>query len=295
MKSVNYTASKLSRSSRSIVKIGALAAFGLAGMAAAPKSDAQLASFLLVNDTSETSNISISHDNGATFSGTSAGRYKMTFNGGAAVNGWCTDLLHGINFGSGYTANIAYKGTDAIGTLNNNTNGYYQGGLASAIGNGDFTGAGNPNAAGALARAASASWLADTYLNTTNFSAVGSGSTITNTNLTAIQVAIWDIVQDGGNGVGTGQGMVILSAADNTTYGSIVNFFETQAATHTNYTNSQVTFVQSPNTLSGGVFTHNQDFLSKASVPEPGAVTLFIGTGVLGMMGLSLRKKSVKK
>ena len=299
MKSINYTASKLSRSSRSIVKIGALAIFGLAALATAPKSDAQLAAFILTGDVSDTMVVSISSNNGTLYNSVSTGRYKVTFNGGAAVNGWCTDILHGISFGGGYTANVAFQGTAPIGTLNVNTNGYYQGGLASAIGNGDFTPVSTPPAAGALARAASASWLADTFLNTTSFT-LAAGSADKNVNLSAIQVAIWDIVQDGGNGVGTGQGVILIdpsAAYANSTFAEMVtavSYYEGQAASHTTYTNSQVNFIQAPTSQSGGVFTHNQDFLAKASVPEPGAVTLFIGTSVLGMMGMSLRKRAKK-
>lgn len=297
MKTVNYTASKLSRSSRSIVKIGALGVFGLAAMAAAPKSDAQTTNFLLTGDISETAQVNVTHDGiVANVSNVRVGRYKMTFNAGPVVNGWCTDILHGISFGTGYTANALFSGTDPIaasnanGGLNSATGGYYPGGLASALVNGDFTTVSSPTA---VARAASASWLADTYLNTTDFNPVGSGNTAFQPNISAIQLSIWDILQDGADGVNNG--LVRTDATGSTAYSSLVTFYEAQALSHNNFSTSALKFVQAPvNFTAPSTFVHAQDFLSRTSVPEPGAVAMFVGTGVVGMMGLSMRKRAKK-
>ena len=91
---------------------------------------ANIQTFHVLNDSSETANVSYSKDSGATFSGAAAGRYKATLNGGPSIYVECVDLTHHIGWGDSYQADLDYKLSDVAGALSGS---YYKGGISSAL------------------------------------------------------------------------------------------------------------------------------------------------------------------
>ncbi len=251
-------------------------------IAVAPVKAQTLRAFVLVNDTSEVSTINVSENSGSTFQNISAGRYKGTLNG-VQINVECNDLTHGINYGSGYTANVQYNITSAAGTISSS---YYQGGLASVLTNGDYT---TVSAAEANKRASEHAWLIENFINSTaaTFAGGASGSTDLNTNLAAFQLAIWDINQDGGDGMSAGTFQLGASSAS---YATQVNYFETLAAAHTTYTSNKVGFIQGPSTAIGA----HQQFFS-AVVPEPSTYAMMAGMVFAGTAMLRKRSRRARK
>jgi hypothetical protein len=136
-----------------------------------PAASAQsLKTFNYLFDISEVRDIVASHDGGVSYFGTSAGRFHATLNS-APISIFCLDVTHIIAWGDTYMANVQYHLTDAAGPL---SGGYYQGGLASVLVNGDFT---TVSTREAQVRSAQATYLADTYLDASagDFATGGSG------------------------------------------------------------------------------------------------------------------------
>lgn len=280
---------------KNTVKSAALALCGAAAFLSAAPAQGQLASFVLLDDSTQLSNVMVTNqgalhgDDFDYYYSVSAGRYKATLDG-QLNNVWCIDLNHPVQFGDGYTANIAFTMTDDAGSL---SGGYYQGGAASAIGNGDFTPDGDPNGTGAIFRAAAAGWLSDTYSNANAFANIYSSDTVTN--LTAIQLALWDMIQDGGDGMAAGTFRLAVETGDRAAYGDLVAFYNAQAsAAATGYSASSL-FIQAPVTVSGSTYTHKQMFTGQqTAVPEPGTWALLAGTAAFGA-NLFRRRRAARK
>ncbi len=233
---------------------------------------ANIQTFHFLNDTSETAGISYSNDGGANFNSASAGRYKATLNGGPNIYVFCVDLTHHIGFGDSYQADLDYRMTDAAGYLSGS---YYLGGIGSAMTPSDYgitvTGA------EAQKRADMAAYLLDTYLNASSFPGV-SGSTSLLDNLVALQLAEWDILQDGGNGISTGTFQ--LDSGGITNYNSLVNYYEGVASLHNTYVSLTDTWIQAPIANDG---SHIQNFATnRANVPEPGTAANILGIVITG-------------
>lgn len=269
--------SLLSKSQVSLATALVVAIFGGASAA-----HAQTFSFIGATPGSQV--VTVSTDGGADYEEGYAGRYQGQLNG-EAVNIFCVDVTHPIHAGDSYTANTSYHITDAAGPL---SGGYYQGGLASAITSNDL-GSVNVTVAQAAARSSEVAWLADNYLNATSFSN-GINTNVTD-NLTAINLSIWDIVRDGGDGLSAGQ----LLAEDTGSYGGLVSYYEGLAGAQTGYQSSTATWIQAPQSANG---THLQDYVYSTNgapaVPEPGVPTMLACLGVV-IAGLSLRRKMQAK
>jgi hypothetical protein len=157
--------------------------------------------------------------------------------------------------------------------------------------NGDFT---TVSTREAETRSAQAAFLGDSFLDATadDFAAGGSGVSDLRENLAAIQLALWDIIQDGnqsrdGDGAITGQ--FILDAATNARFGDLMNFYEGLAADLAVDTSETAFFLQTPTDPIG---FHAQDFVFRQSTlgievfitPEPGAGAFLIGSGVIACL-----------
>ncbi|MEP6755532.1 MAG: hypothetical protein ABJA67_08535 [Chthonomonadales bacterium] len=317
MKSVNYTASKLSRSSRSIVKVGALAAFGLTALAAAPRSEAQFfglvaagpANFAVVN---LGGNFQFNADNNSQF---------ITVTG----------LKGNVGLMSGSSLSISgYPKTTASGELDlgpglsytNNTGAGFAGGVVTNVSGLSAGGAVQTNAT-ATATALAALAADQTYASISSFTtlnATHSGQNvikitgdISNTldlnpgafsNVTFVIDVGGKIQLAGGQGLVNLGGLSSLSTIYNVTGGVTISGGGTAITSQGIILapNSAIAWDAAPldgeligksvALVSGGRV--NNPFVTQASVPEPGAVAMFVGTGVIGMMGLTMRKRSNK-
>ena len=260
------------------------AAFALGGASGAR---AQTQTFTFSSDLSGSQVVTLSQNGGQTASQVYAGRYKGQFGSGPATNIFCVDAGHEIAVGDAYAANTQYNLTGPAGALNG---GYYGGGLASALTDGDIASVTLTTASG---RAGEVAYLADTYLNASNFSGA-SGSTDTGLNLTGLGLSVWDILQDGGDGLTSGQ--LRTGASDAAEYGGLVSYYEGVAAAHTGYTSQTAGWIQAPQSAAGG--GHMQDFVyerpgvaaAPQAVPEPGTPTFLFGLG-LAAGGFWLRRR----
>jgi hypothetical protein len=260
----------------SLLGLSALA-LSLSFCAARPANAQTFRSFTLTNDTSETASISISTDSGGSFHSTNAGRYKGLL-GGNLVNLVCNDAIHSVGFGNSYTADVDYKITDVAGAL---SGGYYHGGLSSVLVNADYVNPAISNSAANI-RSSGAAYLTDNYLNATSFT--NGVNTNVLANLVALQLAQWDIIQDGGDGLAAGT--FRADAGAQTTYNSLVSLYETQAASNSSYASVRSLFIQAPTSAIG---THQQNF--STAVPEPGVIAMLAGMVIPGAMFLRRRKK----
>jgi len=214
--------------------------------------------------------------------GTFAGRYLGMVNGGPVFNIFCTDVTHDIGWGQSYLTLLdPGKITDSAQLRDGQ--GYYNGaapgGLASALTALDYKpdnlGAGTFGTVGK--RASAVAWLADTYMT----------AAISSHQAAGIQLAIWDILQDGGDGIGAG--LFESDFSDS----SLVNTYEGQAALHTSYTTTGAYWIEAPRDAS---YAHLQDFVTTVqgpgtlNVPEPGALGLLAGSGAAGLL-LAFRRK----
>ena len=220
--------------------------------------------------------VTISNDGGATSTSGYAGLYEGNLNG-HDLNDFCVDLNHDIPFGTSYTADRSHLITDASGPQ---VGDYYNGGLSSAIDSGYI-----PTYGGSLTsqqRADEVGYLIHTYGNwhTDNFT---NGSDL-DTNLAAINVSIWDIENDGGDGISAG--LVVGDGATIATYGSLISNFEAEASAHSGEQFGDVHWIEAP--VAPGGF---QSFGYVQPVPEAGTMTLF---GLL-LAGGALRLRSAKK
>ena len=227
-------------------------------------SAAQTQTFAYLSDYSNAELVSISTDGGGDFFSAYAGQYKGQLGNGPAINVFCTDINHEIQTGDTYEADTSHKVTDAGGPL---VGSYYNGGLASALTATDYKPTG---ALAASSRASEIAFLSDTYVNAT--AATFQNGFSLQDNLAAVNLGIWDIAQNGGDGLTTGT----FQARDFDF--SLVNAIEAQAAQHQSYNSSTAEWIQSPVAADG---THKQDYVSTV-VPEPATLPLLL----VGLTGL---------
>ncbi len=260
-------------------------AFWLAGAAlalgGAPGARAQ--TFTFSSDLSGSKVVTLTEDGGKTSFQGYAGRYKGQIGSGPDTNVFCVDIGHEIHPGDTYAANTQYDITSPAGALNG---GYYGGGLASALTDGDIA---SLTLTQASSRASEVAYLADNYLNAASFSGA-SGSTDVGDNLTGLGLSVWDILQDGGDGLAAGQ--VQTGASDAGAYGGLVSYYEGLAAAHTGYASGTAGWVQAPQPSLG---QHMQDYVyekpaAPQAVPEPG-MTAFLPALALVAGGFWLRRK----
>lgn len=223
----------------------------------------------------------MSSDGGVHFHTTHAGQWHVTLNG-VKYNAFCVDDRHTIAFPDSYTANTSFHVTDPSGPI---VGSYYQGGMSSAMSNGDLA---NISAAVATQRADEVAYLTDHYLNVSAaaFAGGASGSTNFKDNMAAINLSIWDIVTDGGDGLSSGN--LIGNAATIAKYGGMVTYYDSLAANWKGYKSNSVNWIQAPLNRQLG---HKQDF--DFATPEGSSLALMCPTlGIGALFGLRrLRKK----
>lgn len=271
--------------------IAAGIAFALAAGIRAASADTT-SSFTFIGASSGSSaSLGISEDGGKSFLTAPAGIYTGSLNG-KTVNLYCDDLTHDVSDGDKFTVDASQLITAAASTQTTTINGYkyYQGGLASAMTSSDF----NPTNKSSLSyssRASEVAWLADNFQNLKTFSGA-SGSTSLATNQAAVNSAIWDIVQDGADGVS--KGSMQLSSSSATNYSKYVSYYESLAAQHTSYSSTTAYFVQSPLNVQGADGTsHYQDFVYSTALPTPEAGTgIAMGVLFFGALLLFRRRNS---
>lgn len=247
---------------------------------------AQTQTFTFSSDLSDSQVVTLTQDGGKTGFQGYAGRYKGQIGSAPVTNIFCVDISHEIHAGDTYAANTQYDITSPVGALGGS---YYGGGLASALTNGDIA---SVTLTQASSRASEVAYLADNYLNATSFSGA-SGSMNTGDNLTGLGLSVWDILQDGGDGLTAGQ--VQTGASDAAIYGGLVSYYEGQAAAHTGYTSQTAGWVQAPQETLG---QHMQDYVyekpgmfpSPQAVPEPGVSAILSSLGLVAG-GFWLRRK----
>lgn len=274
-------------------KISQIAAFGALIVIIAGLKPASADTFKFVTGNFHATNVKISTNSGSSYFSTEAGEYKATIGTGRntkTIGLYCVDLDHGISAGDTFAANLTYHLTDAAGsTYTTGGNKYYKGGLTSALGN-DIKAynynSHQPASSTNLSfsnRASEVAWLADNFQNIKTFSSA-SGTNNYNKNQTAVGLAIWDIIRDGGNGLG--QGTVVGSTSTKTDFSSLVNYYEGLAAAHSSYTSNTAFFVQSPLSHSG----HYQDFVYSTATPTPEAGTS-VALALMCVGGMFFRRK----
>ena len=230
--------------------------------------------------------VTVSDNGGTSHIDGYAGRYKGQIGSGATTNIFCVDVNHAIHNGDTYAANTQYAITSA--PVTGLSGSYYQGGLASALTDGDLA---SVTVTQASARSSEVAWLADNFLNAATFSGA-SGSTDLVDNLTAVNLSIWDIVNDGGDGMAAGH--MQAQAKDPGGYIGLVGYYEGQAAGQTSYQSSTAMWIQAPQTTLG---QHLQDYVyeqpgnssAPQAVPEPG-MPAFLSCLSLVVGGLLLRR-----
>jgi hypothetical protein len=245
--------------------------------------------FTLVDILPDSQLVNISSDGGVTFNGGYAGRYQGQFGSGPNFHVFCVDLNHDVGVGDSYNAKTDWRITDRAGSKVGN---YYAGGLASALNPTDY----NPQAGGpnAQQRADMIGILSEDFLNATaaTFAGGASGSTDLNDNLTAISLSIWDIGQDGADGLaaGTMQG----DAGTQASFSGLVNYYEALARANMNTPSAVAWWIQAPRDSDNN---HAQDFVFLGpAVPEPGSmamlVALLLAVGFMRLIrGRSVRNK----
>jgi len=256
------------------------ASFGLAVLTATP-SRAQSTFTLVGTGNSDTMNIS--YNGGASYEDGYVGEYTGSLNG-TTTNVFCTDISNDINVGQSYAANTSSMVTDAAGAL---SGGYYSGGLASAMNANDYGALFPSGSLTASQRASEVAWLADTYLGATasTFASGASGSTSLNDNMAGVSLSIWDIVQDGGDGLN--KGSVVTESSTQAAMGGLVSYYEAQASAHSNFSSDVVEWIQAPRSADG---SHAQDFLAVVpnvvAAPEPSVwmTGLTLAGGIGGAM-----------
>ena len=233
--------------------------------------------FTYLGDYSNAEVVDISTDGGATFFDAYAGQYKGQLGSGPAINIFCTDVNHGVQTSTPYQADTSHKVTDAAGPL---VGSYYNGGLASALTPTDYKPSGSLSAAD---RASEVAFLSDNYLNAT--AATFKNGLSLQENLAAVNLGIWDIVENGGDGLTTGTFQV-----KNFDFG-LVDSIEAQAAGHETYKSATADWIQAPVAKDG---THAQDYIATPAVPEPATLPLLlVGLAALGFWA-ARRRPSVE-
>lgn len=261
---------------RNIVPAGLL--LGLLAAPAFAQAPGDVLQNFTLNDPGYSTDVNITTDGSSVVNGY-AGRYDGTL-GSQDINVFCVDLNHDINFGQSYTADTSHNVTDAAGPQVGN---YFNGGYASALNSGYY----NPVQSGGPTnqqRADEIGYLVNTYDNATPAS-FNNGQDLT-TNLTAVSLAIWDIANDGGDGMNSGNVQLVQGENDTATLDPLVNNLETQASAYENTQFLNVKWIQAP--IASGGF---QSFAYVAPVPEAGTMAIF---GILlagGALGLRAMKK----
>jgi len=266
--------------------------------------------------------IKMTYQGGAPSTSTVAGRYLAQFDGNndgqftdtnidVVRKIFCVDISHSIHTNNKTYVPVVDKLTGPSELLRKNTNDpdadsngkyFYQneaqtsaGGLVSAMTANDYFKAvpgSAPTAGEAAIRAGKVAWLVDKYLN-----AVVTSS-FTRMNLAAIQLAIWDIVQDGGDGIDTGN----FQAISNETGAGAVTTADLQTAV--NQYLDEVSFMSDPGrnpynspyatwvqTARSSGYGHLQDQVwTSAPVPEPAFYQL-AALLALGGVGYAKRRK----
>jgi len=269
-------------------KLNRIAIGALCAVAASLATAANAQNFSLTGASAYSQNISYVVNGVA--DNTYSGPYTATINGVPNIPVFCIDAGHDIGIQS-FQADLTHNVTDAAGAFNSTT-GYYNGGAASAMTASDY-GSTNLGLVSAQQRADEIAFLADTYLGATSF-ASGTPSD----NFAAIGIAIWDIVQDGGNGAYTGSGSYYMTSTGG--YTSLIagyeaqaqNYYASQVASGHSATSSDVVWIQAPSQNG----THLQEFLYINPVPEPGVIVTSVS--LLGMVGLGMargRRRVAKK
>lgn len=262
---------------RSAIVLGAILSLALSG---ARTASAQT-TFHLLNNTSESQVVTLSLD-GSNYGGYYAGRYWGTLDNGPAFRTFCVDAKHHIGFDDTYLSDPTHSLTDPAGPV---VGSYYNGGLASALVNGDIA---NVSSSSAAERANMAGWLVNRYLNATaaTFSGGFTGSSSLLMNLAALQISLWDIIDDGANGLAAGT--VLGDGTTQASYGGLVSYFETQAAAHSNEASPYVKFIQAP--ISGPNLDHAQDFTTQIT-PEGNSLLMLLAALAVPGIGILLHRK----
>jgi len=207
---------------------------------------------------------------GSAYNGQAAvGRFNGKFlDNNEAVRMFCVDARHFD--GSPFTtldANSIPLVSDAA-TAFDTTERFYKGddygGVASALTQQDYipTAGTVPSAAAAATRASKAAFLVDKY---------GNGTYSTH-RLAAVQVAIWDILQDGGDGLAAG---TFTATFDNTEYGYVMS----DVANVTSSYKGNAIWIEAQRTTAGAGY-HVQDW-AYSPIPEP----VFFQMGCLSTLG----------
>lgn len=226
-----------------------------------------------------------------------AGRYNAKVNN-IAEEIFCTDFVHNIGpYNDSYNTlaslgDLTKSPSDILRALTGDNGKYYYqdasghgGGLISALTSGDYhvTPPGLPLAA----RVNRVGYLSDTFLNS---------STLTKQQFGGLQIAIWDIIQDGGDGLSAGDLRAGVNAGGSdgaqaiawaTTYLGLLG-----TGAYDNRTPSHSLWIQSPRDSSNPLGDHKQDFVY-TRVPEPAYVQMaaLLGLGGLGLLRSRRRRQ----
>lgn len=228
----------------------------------------------------------ISSNGGVSFLDVYAGRYQGKLDSGSTFNIFCTDANHEITTGETYTADISHNITDPVSTTQDSYGGY-DGGLGSAMisPTGDYGSVSTGSSIAltdtgvAFTRSQEVAYLADKYLNASSLSQADS---------TAISASIWDIVQDGGDGLATGT--LQSNSAGIAAYGALVSSYESEALAAVNpaYRSSTATWIQAVNpNAQDYVYVPGGSTYQLTPTPEPSSMAAFAFTGA-GLLGLML-------
>jgi hypothetical protein len=252
---------------------------------AAPVFAQNTESFTFEN-TGDIADVTIAIDGGTPGQATDAGSYNSTLNG-QPVTVFCVDPEHDVSNGQSYASdpyNSIISTKTGTATLNGGGT-YYAGGLANAIVSGGNL---NPDAinlstVSAQSRANEIAYLVDT------------GTTAPALDRPAVQVAIWDIIENGGYSNGSylagsstsGDGGFNYTAnssiatGNSTTVGS-VDYYIYEAAQNSTYSANNVDWIQDTTTSGVQYFAY--------LVPEPG-ITAFLFSMMIALGFMMYQKK----
>jgi hypothetical protein len=263
---------------------------GTALFLAAPVFAQNTESFTFEN-TGDIADVTIAIDGGTPGQATDAGSYNSTLNG-QPVTVFCVDPEHDVSNGQNY-ASDPYNSIISTKTGTTTLNGggtYYAGGLANAIVSGGNL---NPDAIN-LSTVSPTYVSAQTRANEIAY-LVDTGTTAPALDRPAVQVAIWDIIENGGysngsylagsNTLGAGgfnyTANSLILTGDKMTVGT-VDYYIYEAAQNSNYSANNVDWIQDT-TLSGVQYF-------AYLVPEPG-ITAFLFSMMIALGFMMYQKK----